>query len=220
MSNDLARGDDGDGFDVTEPRTGFIVGSMVKFVDRDFVADKTEKLAEGTTLVALSTVTAWVKWAEGRPVEHLVTHAGKAHPRREDLPDIDQEEWEINKFTGNPADCWHDCRYLHLIDPRTGRDFTFVTDTYGGRAAVGELKNAIANVRRARPGAVPVVKLGWKQMSTQFGPRPRPVFTIIEWRDGGSSSSEPGPAMIEGPNNKKSDVIEHRKAEFEDEIPF
>jgi hypothetical protein len=217
MSNDLARRDDGDGFDVTEPRTGFITGSMVKFVDRDFIADKTEKLPEGAELVALSAVTAWVKWAEGRPAEHRVTHAGKAHPRREDLPDLDQEEWEIDeKFTGKAKDPWHDCRYLHLLDPRTGRDLTFTTDTYGGRAAVGELKDAIRNVRHARPGAVPVVKLGWKMMSTQYGPRPRPVFQIVEWRDGGSS--EPAPQMIEGPNRK--DAIEHRKAEFEDEIPF
>jgi hypothetical protein len=215
MSNDLVPQDD-DGFAVNEPRTGFIVGSMVKFVDRDYVADKTEKLPEGTTLVALSAVTAWVKWADGKPVEHQVTHAGKAHPRREDLGDLDQEQWEIGKFTGEPADPWHDTRYLHLICPKSGRDFTFTSDSFGGRAAVGELKNAIANVRRARPGTVPVVKLGWKQMSTQYGPRPRPVFTITEWRDGGSS--EPAPAMIEGPPKKGS--IEHRKAEFDDEVPF
>jgi hypothetical protein len=222
MTNDLTRTDGGDGFDVTEPRTGFIVGSMIKFVDRDFMADKTEKLPEGTELAALSTVTAWVKWEQGKPVQHLVTHAGKAYPRREDLPDLDQEAWEINKFTGDPADCWHDTRYLHLIDPRTGRDFTFVTDTYGGRAAVGDLKNAIANVRRARPGAVPVVKLGWKQMSTQYGPRPRPLFDIIEWRDGGSSEPAPQEPMpqIKGPDNKKAATIEHRKEEFDDSIPF
>jgi hypothetical protein len=216
MSSNVAHKDD-DGFAVSEPRTGFIVGSMVKFVDRDFVADKTEKLAEGTTLVALSTVTAWVKWAEGNPAEHRVTHAGQAHPHRDDLPDQDQGEWEIDeKFTGKPRDPWHDTRYLYLIDPKNGRDLTFTTDTYGGRAAVGELKSAIANVRRARPGVVPLVKLGWKMMSTQFGPRPRPVFEVVEWRGGGSNDGPVGP--IE-PDNKRG-AIEHRKEEFEDEIPF
>jgi hypothetical protein len=221
MSNALARIDD-DGFGVTEPRTGFITGSMVKFVDRSFVADKTETLPEGTTLVVLSTVTAWVRWAEGNPVEHRVTRTGQNHPLREDLPDQDKSLWEIDeKFTGKPRDPWHDTRYVYLIDPRTGRDFTFTTDTYGGRAAVGELKSAIRNVRRAHPGAVPVVRLGWKMMSTQFGPRPRPVFDITEWRDGGSSElmpQEPTP-QIEGPDDKKA-AIEHRLDEISDEIPF
>jgi hypothetical protein len=211
------RRDDDDGFAVTEPRTGFIIGSMVKFVDRDYVADKTEKLPEGITLVALSTVTAWVKWEGGSPVEHRVTHAGQGHPHRDDLPDQNKELWEIDeKFTGKPRDPWHDSRYVHLICPKTGRDFTFVTDTYGGRAAVGDLKNAIRNVRHARPGAVPVVKLGWKMMSTQFGQRPRPVFTITEWRDGGSG--EPTMHPIE-PSNKRG-AIEHKKEEFDDLVPF
>jgi hypothetical protein len=213
MSNDLVT-TDGDGFDVAEPRTGFITGSLLKFIDRDYFADKTEKLPESTTLVATGTVTAWVKWQDGNP-EHRVTHAGQAHPQRDDLPDQDQSLWEIDeKFTGKPRDPWRDARYVYLIDPRTGRDFTFVTDTKGGRAAVGDLKNAIANVRRARPGAVPLVKLAWKMMSTQFGPRPRPVFEVVEWRGGGSNDEAPRPIP------DKRGAIEHRKEEFEDEIPF
>jgi hypothetical protein len=224
MSHDLIP-TDGDGFDVPEPRTGFIIGSMVKFIERDFFADKTEKLPEGTTLVVTGVVTAWVKWEDGKP-EHRVTHAGQAHPQRDDLPDQDESLWEIDeKFTGEPRDPWKDARYVYQIDPRTGRDFTFVTDTFGSRAAVGELKNAIANVRRAHPGVVPLVKLGWKMMPTRRGPRPRPVFEVIEWR-GGSNDGPVGP--IEGSNNKRG-AIEHRKEEvkasgggapFDDEIPF
>ena len=215
MSHDLVTAD-GDGFDVAEPRTGFITGSLLKFIDRDYFADKTEKLPEGTTLVATGTVTAWVKWQDGNP-EHRVTHAGQAHPDRNDLPDQDQSLWEIDeKFTGKPRDPWRDARYVYLIDPRTGRDFTFVTDTAGGRAAVGELKSAIANVRRARSGVVPLVRLGWKMMNTRFGPRPRPVLEVVEWRGGGSNDETPRP--IE--SDSKRGAIEHRKEEFDDSIPF
>jgi hypothetical protein len=214
MSNDLVP-TDGDGFDVAEPRTGFITGSLLKFIDRDYFANKVEKLPEGTTLVATGTVTAWVKWQDGNP-EHRITHAGQAHPQRDDLPDQDESLWEIDeKFTGKPRDPWRDARYVYLIDPRTGRDFTFVCDTKGGRAAVGDLKNAIANVRRARAGVVPLVKLAWKMMSTQFGPRPRPVFEVVEWRGGGSNDEPPRPIEPD-----KRGAIEHRKEEFEDEIPF
>jgi hypothetical protein len=215
MSQDLVTTTDGDGFDVAEPRTGFITGSLLKFIDRDYFADKTEKLPEGTTLVVTGVVTAWVKWEDGKP-EHRITHAGQAHPDRDDLPDQDESLWEIDtKFTGKPRDPWRDARYVYLIDPRTGRGFSFVTDTKGGRVAVGDLKNAIANVRRARPGVVPLVRLGWKMMSTQFGPRPRPAFEVLEWRGGGSNDEAPRP--IE-PN--KRGAIAHRKEEFEDEIPF
>jgi hypothetical protein len=215
MSQDLVP-TDGDGFNVPEPRTGFIVGSMMKFNDRDFFVDKVEKLLENTTLVVTGMVTAWVKWQDGNP-EHRVTHAGQAHPRRDDLPDQDTSLWEIDeKFTGKPRDPWRDARYVYLIDPRTGRSLTFVSDTYGGRAAVGELKDAIANVRRARSGAVPLVKLTWKMMSTQFGPRARPLFEVVEWR--GGEANDEAPRSIE-PNNKQG-AIEHRKTEFEDEIPF
>jgi hypothetical protein len=161
MSQDLVRkDDDDDGFGVQEPRSGLIVGAMVKFADRDYTVDKTEKLPENTTLVALSTVTAWVKWAEGRPIERRITCVGQAHPQRDDLPDQDESLWEVDgKFTGKPTDPWKDSRFLYLIDPKSGRDFTFTTDTYGGRAAVGELKSAISNVRRARSGVVPLVRV-------------------------------------------------------------
>jgi hypothetical protein len=225
MANDLVPHDD-DGFGVPEPRTGFIIGAMVKFVDRDFIADKTEKLPEGITLVCLSTVTAWVKWAEGKPAEHRVTRAGQGHPRREDLPDQDQNKWEIDqKFTGKPQDPWHDSRYVHMICPKTGRDFTFVTDTYGGRAAVGDLKTAITNVRRARPGAVPMVRYAWKMMQTNYGPRPRPLFDIVEWRDGGPTTNQPEPMKIEGPRAGGSSMAKKLEpagggAPFDDDVPF
>jgi hypothetical protein len=214
MSQDLVP-TDGDGFDVPEPRTGFITGSLLKFIERDFVADKTEHMPEGATLVVTGVVTAWVKWEDGKP-EHRVTRAGQAHPQRDDLPDQDESLWEIDeKFTGEPRDPWRDARYVYLIDPRSGRSLTFTTDTYGGRAAVGDLKSAIANVRRAHPGVVPLVKLGWKMMPTRRGPRPRPVFEVLEWRGGGSNDEAPRPI-----EPAKRGAIAHRKEEFEDEIPF
>jgi hypothetical protein len=63
------------------------------------------------------------------------------------------------------------------------------TDTYGGRQAVGELKDACTTVRQVRPGALPVVQLATGSMPTRYGPRPRPDFQVIDWR--GSTSAAP-----------------------------
>jgi hypothetical protein len=214
MSNDLATTDD-DGFGVDEPNNSFIVGGMIKFNnDHAYIVDKTQELTAGTRLVALSVTTAWTHWQEGKP-EHHVTQPGQAHPCREDLPDQDKSLWE-DGLDGNPADPWRDSRYLRLIDPRTGKNYTFVTDTKGGRAAIGELKSQITNVRRAHPGAVPVVELRWKMWKTKVGLRPRPVIEVVDWRGGGSN--EEAPRAIEP--DKKRGAIEHHKEEFEDEIPF
>ena len=130
----------------------------------------------------MDVTTVWVRWDDSKPIEHRITHPGQLHPDRADLPDLDQATWERG-LNGDPADPWRDTRYLRLIDPRTGQDFTFVTDTYGGRKAVGDLKSQIANVRFAHPGAVPVVQLGSTMMKTAFGLKPRPEFKVVGWRN-------------------------------------
>ena len=98
------------------------------------------------------------------------------------LGDLDEADWEISKLTDKPEDPWHDTRYLYLIDPLTGMDFTFITDTTGGRRAVSDLKRQIRNIRGANPNAVPLVELGSTMMPTRWGPKPRPEFRVIEWR--------------------------------------
>jgi hypothetical protein len=63
-----------------------------------------------------------------------------------------------------------------LADPTTAEEYTFVTETYGGRRAVGDLANEIAKVRCAHPGAIPLVSLSSEMMPTKMGPRPKPYF--------------------------------------------
>jgi hypothetical protein len=172
-----------DGFSVAERGgTNLIVGKMLKFNDRKYKADKADPLPDNIRLVAVDVITAWVNWHDGKPIEHRITKPGQVHPDRADLPDQDEATWERG-LNGEPADPWRDTRYLRLIDPRTGQDFTFVTDSYGGRKAVGELKSQITNVRFAYPGAVPVVELGSTMMKTGYGLKPRPEFIVVGWRN-------------------------------------
>jgi hypothetical protein len=171
-----------DGFAVQENAgASMIVGKMVKFLDGRFVVDKTEPLPATTTLVAVNAVTAWVHWEDSRPVEHRITQPGQSHPYRTDLPDQDETKWPPG-LNDEPSDPWRDTRYLHLIDPNTGADYTFVTDSFGGRRAVGDLKQQIANVRMAHPRAVPLVQLASTMMKTRFGQKARPDFKIVGWR--------------------------------------
>ena len=196
--------------------SNLIVGKMVKFtIDGKYKVDKAEILPDNTTLVAMDVTTVWVKWDDGKPIEHRITQPGQMHPDRADLPDQDKATWERG-LNGEPADPWRDTRYLRLIDPRTGQDYTFVTDTYGGRKAVGDLKSQIANVRFAYPGAVPLVQLGSTMMKTAFGLKPRPEFKVVGWRNKNNAAVQ----LTDGTQHK---VAEKSPSEieppFNDQIP-
>ena len=119
-----------DGFSVAEKSgNNLIVGKMLKFtIDSKYKIDKADILPDNTTLVAVDVTTAWVKWQNDKPTEHRITQPGQVHPDRDDLPDQNKATWEPG-LNGEPAYPWRDTRYLRLIDPRTGQDYTFVTDT-------------------------------------------------------------------------------------------
>ena len=206
-----------DGFSVAEKSgSNLIVGKMVKFtIDGKYKADKADTLPDYTTLVAMGVTTAWVKWQDGKPVEHRITQPGEVHPDRHDLPDQDEAMWE-HGLKGEPADPWRDTRYLRLIDPRTGQDFTFVTDTVGGRKAVGELKSQINNIRFAYPGAVPLVQLCSTMMKTAFGLKPRPEFKVIGWRNNGNAPVQ----LMRGPPRKPPEQkLSEIEPPFNDQVP-
>jgi hypothetical protein len=210
-----------DGFAVPEKSGGSaIVGKLVKFsVDGKFVVDKTEPMAADTTLVAMAVVTAWVCWKDGSPVEHRITQPGQYHPDREELGDLDEKTWEVG-LNDKPSDPWRDTRYLHLIDPQTGADFTFVTDTFGGRRGIGDLKSQIANVRSVHPAAVPIVKpcsVAWK---TRYGIKQRPEFKVVGWR----GRQETVASVHQVVEDKQRKPLERRTTPdpepMNDEIPF
>jgi len=207
-----------DGFTVAEKAgNSMIFGKMLKFtIEGKYKVDKTDNLPDNTTLVAVDVNTGWVKWQDSKPIEHRITQPGHLHPDRDDLPDRDKTTWQPG-LNGEPADPWRDTRYLRLIDPRTGQDYTFVSDTYGGRKAVGDLKSQIGNVRFAYPGAVPVVQLGSTKMKTSFGLKPRPEFKVVGWRDNNNSGAL---QLTHGPQNKGGDQNPTEiEPPFHDEIP-
>jgi hypothetical protein len=211
MSN-IAKLDDG--FSVQENlSSSYIQGKMLKFIDGRFVVDKAEELPTDSTLVALNVITCWVHWENGKPIDHRVTQPGQQHPDRDELPDQDESLWPPG-LNGEPEDVWKDTRYLHLIDPQTGADFTFVTDSYGGRRGVGNLKSQIYYVRMAHPAALPVVQLASAPMKTRFGLKKRPEFKVVGWR--GRQQRAAVQAIEEKPCEPQKEFVEP----LDDDIPF
>jgi hypothetical protein len=218
-----------DGFAVPENSSSgsMIVGRMLKFNnDAEYVFNKTEKLPAETTLVAVGVITAWVGWVGNKPAEHRITQEGQIHPDREDLPDQDQDLWPPG-LNGEPSDPQRDTRYLHLVDPQTGMDFTFVTDTFGGRRAVSDLKNQIRNVRSAHPAALPILQLGSTTMSTKFGVRQRPEFKVVGWTGRQASQEVAPPLQVEqqkpAPRRQDDPIsigLPVKNSDMDDSIPF
>ena len=64
--------------------------------------------------------------------------------------------------------------------------FTFINNTVGASIAVDRLKTKVQWMRQLRGvNVVPVVQLDSKPMKTKLGPKQRPEFTIVEWRQFG-----------------------------------
>jgi hypothetical protein len=79
---------------------------------------------------------------------------------------------------------------LRLIHPLTGAEYVFISDSAGGRIAIGQLKEQIRNIRFAQPNAVPLVKLGSAPFKTRYGVKERPNFEVVEWRNKGSDQAQ------------------------------
>jgi hypothetical protein len=211
----MNNGNDGWGDAAAENAGRVLRGNLLKFSDWTWSKGGGAELKDGTQLVALGTVRAWVKWEGGKPAKYLIPEAGRAMPEREELGDLNQDDWEAG-VDGKPKDPWQNTRFVHLVDPVSAEIFTFSTSSWGGRGAVADLAEQIQRVRYANPGALPVVELSAAPMVTKFGKKSKPLFKVIEWRKGGSlvQGDEPQP-------QPPRPQLEHAAAKsFDDEIPF
>jgi hypothetical protein len=161
-------------------QSGTISGERLRFVKGFYLLGRGdgERLPAGKKFEAIDIQAAWVKFLDGQVVDQRI---GYPMPAREDLDDNDEEDWPLG-LDGRPADPWANQRYLYLIDPSTGSDYTFVTSSWGGRAAVEGLARAVSIKRTTVPGAVPIIQLDTVfKRSAKYGNVPTPKFTIIGW---------------------------------------
>jgi len=90
-------------------------------------------------------------WRSGKRNKSLrcpQSFSAGCYPERDELPDQNEEEWQLGR-NGKVEDPWKDTRYVLMVDPVMAAEFTFITDTWGGRKAVSDLKSQIVNA----PGA-------------------------------------------------------------------
>jgi hypothetical protein len=186
--------DTGDGWGdaAAESAERIIKGTLLKFAEWNWTKGKEgTKVEEGTTLVAIDTAAGQVKWADGKPVEYRMRQPGRRLPDREELGDLDEEDWEFGPDGKSKKDPWQNTRFVYLVDPVSAEAFTFSTSSWGGRGAVADLADQIQRVRYARPGAVPVVELRAAPMLTKYGKKSKPWFKVVDWRGGGESTAPP-----------------------------
>jgi hypothetical protein len=103
---------------------------------------------------------------------------------------------------------------VYLLDAATGAEMTFISGTVGAAIAVERLRRQVGNVRMLKgTHVVPIVTLGNKLMTTNFGSRLRPEFVIQEWREFGA----PSPAIASETSKKIAPPT--LAEEMNDEIP-
>jgi hypothetical protein len=184
MSTELTTITNDDGWTdaAAEAHERVLRGTLLRFSDWNWSRGKEAGPVEkGTRLIATGTTSAWVKWAQGKPVEYRMKPTGKPMPDRETLGDTDEAVWEKGP-DGKPRDPWQHTKFVYLINPDTAEAFTFSTSSWGGREAVINLGDAITRMRTAHPHALPVVELQAAPMATRFGRKSKPVFRIVDWK--------------------------------------
>jgi hypothetical protein len=178
-----------------------ILGKLLKFSKGDYVAgENSDPVPLGTRFVANmdSLMAGWIKWADNRPVEHLMEAVAKGAiiPSRNTLGDNDQDAWELDE-NGKPRDPWQKANYILLLaedgaveddravsDPTHGL-YTFTASSQGGLDAVAKVCQSYnLDMRRQRPDMYPVIELGadsYLHRNRAFGRIKKPLLTVVDW---------------------------------------
>jgi len=197
-----------------------IQGEPIKFRDGRYYIGKGEREAsQDLRLGVIDVRFCWVRWENNRPVEQI-EQTSEDLISRDTLGHLDEAQWEHGM--NGPRDPWQDMRYLYLIDPKTAFTYTFVTQTIGGKNAVGRLAAQIARVQRSQPGALPYILLRFADMTTQYGKKTKPHFEVVGWTQGIVSEAQRESA---DPTPKpKMTITSGRNAprveDLDDDIPF
>jgi hypothetical protein len=157
-----------------------IEGALLRFDNKQWSTGKEKTpIGDGKGLVALSIRAGWKRWENGKPVE-FVSEIDGHYPKRHELGYDDESKWEPGP-DDRPTDPWQNSREVLLIDPHTCAVYTFCTASAGGRSAVDDLKNAVRNARRLRPGVVPLISLESQAMPTRYGMKSKPYLKVVDW---------------------------------------
>ena len=144
----------------------FMPGPPIKFDGKtgNFVAPGDgEPVDEKTRYVALlpEMWNGYIKFnGEGEQPTRIggLPYDGYEMPPREELGDLDPDEWPIG-LNGKPADPWLHQILIPIQNVETKEIFCFGTTSTTGRTAVGALLRSYNRMRRANPNELPIIQL-------------------------------------------------------------
>jgi hypothetical protein len=163
-------------------------------------------------------------WPEEGPPQDILREPGKLLSDPAELnAEIPESEWRTG-LDGRPEPPWAIYYVVHLVDLKTAAKFTFANKTTGSRIAFARLLDRIEAMQLIRgAGVVPVVKLESRPMKTSYGPKQRPHFEPIDWKNFGPAT----PAVQSSPsmpqlNDTTMQIVKPMTTEEElnDSIPW
>jgi hypothetical protein len=166
-----------------------MTGSFFKFA-KDGVFRQTsddKEIAEGTTFRVIydQIQTGWIKFmGKGNSPERRMGAIFEGHnpPKREELGEMDQSEWDIDEMTGKPADPWQFQVLVPMQRVEDGELFVFQTGSITGRRACDNLIIACSRMQASEPDYYPVIKLrisGFQHRNERIGWVKTPAFERV-----------------------------------------
>lgn len=168
-----------DGWDELEGGNSFIRGMRIRFSQGDFFCANGASVSSEERFGVVGVKKGWQRWCDGR-AETRITLPGQIHPSRDEIGDTNEALWPLNK-DGRKEDPWCDVRAVHMVSAANLQEYTFVTQTYGGRKSVAELGEKIRRMRMRYPNARPIIVLRHEKMRTKQGSALKPVLSVDEW---------------------------------------
>jgi len=164
-----------------------IIGTLLRFSKGDYLAgEEAAPVPTGTVMTANvgELLVGYVLWADNKPAEQIMFRVadGKAVPKRSDLGNTDQDQWEVDS-RGERRDPWQFTNYLPLL-AESGELFTFTTSSRGGIGAIGELCRRYSQHRKHHPDVLPMIALNvdsYPHKIKEYGRIKFPLFTPAGW---------------------------------------
>lgn len=172
-----------------------IVGELLKFNKGEFTAGQDDDEVDiGTQLIANmdDLAVGWVKWEDGKPVEHVMGRVADGHmpEKRSALGDLDKDQWETDK-DDRPLDPWSETNYLLLKERDGDQVYTFSAASKGGRNAIADLCKSYGKAMRQHPDEYPIIELGKDSYKHKdYGKVFVPTLKLVGWvsKDGFSDA--------------------------------
>jgi hypothetical protein len=128
----------------------------------------------------------WIHWHDNKPTDYQMGRVaeGFVPPKRSELGDFDQMDWERDEQSGQMRDPWQLSNSMLLMDAATRQLYTFATASKGGIGAVAKLLAIYGKHVRQVPDALPVVALlsdSYRHPNKAYGKIFTPLFKVTDW---------------------------------------